>query len=80
MNISYETHRNELVQNKALGKSSLLDVSLHRSLFSFPCAGLGEEFADVFRKRYGEIDYEWGIAGASTDFVRFASRFPLVRT
>jgi len=29
---------------------------------------LGEEFADVFRKRYGEIDYEWGIAGASTDF------------
>ncbi|KAG8216048.1 hypothetical protein J3R82DRAFT_8047 [Butyriboletus roseoflavus] len=54
MNISYETLRNELVQNKALG----------------------EEFADVFRKRYGEIDYEWGIAGASTDFVRFASRFP----
>ncbi|KAF8452522.1 hypothetical protein L210DRAFT_3639026 [Boletus edulis BED1] len=29
---------------------------------------LGEEFADVFRKRYGEIDYEYGIAGASTDF------------
>lgn len=30
---------------------------------------LGEELADVFRKRYGQIDYEWGIAGASTDFV-----------
>ncbi|KAG9307957.1 hypothetical protein JVU11DRAFT_12763 [Chiua virens] len=46
MNISYESVRNELVQNKALG----------------------EEFTDIFRKRYGDIDYEWGIAGASTDF------------
>ncbi|KAH0831179.1 hypothetical protein J3R83DRAFT_13756 [Lanmaoa asiatica] len=70
MDISYETVRNELVQNKALGKCSLLATSLHRSLVSFLHAGLGEEFANVFRKRYGDIDYEWGIAGASTDFVR----------
>ncbi|KAG8216049.1 hypothetical protein J3R82DRAFT_8048 [Butyriboletus roseoflavus] len=30
---------------------------------------LGEELADVVRKRYGDIDYEWGISSASTDFV-----------
>ncbi|KAH0831180.1 hypothetical protein J3R83DRAFT_13757 [Lanmaoa asiatica] len=30
---------------------------------------LGAELADVVRKRYGDIDYEWGISGASTDFV-----------
>ena len=29
----------------------------------------GGELADVVRKRYGDIDYEWGIASASTDFV-----------
>ncbi|KAN0094687.1 hypothetical protein V8E55_002974 [Tylopilus felleus] len=46
VNISYESVRNELVQNEVLG----------------------EEFADVFGKRYGQIDYEWGIASASTDF------------
>ncbi|KAI9460666.1 hypothetical protein HD554DRAFT_1568862 [Boletus coccyginus] len=37
---------------------------------------LGEEFADVFRKRYGEIDYEWGIVGASTDFGNVSYRMP----
>ena len=39
--------------------------------------GSGEEFTDVFRKRYGEIEYEWGIVGGSTDFVGLASRFPV---
>ncbi|KAF8556613.1 hypothetical protein OG21DRAFT_1506366 [Imleria badia] len=29
---------------------------------------LGGELADVVRKRYGDIDYEWGISSASTDF------------
>ncbi|KAG1767823.1 hypothetical protein EDD22DRAFT_949875 [Suillus occidentalis] len=29
---------------------------------------LGDEFADVVLKRYGAIDYEWGIKSASTDF------------
>ncbi|KAI5994146.1 hypothetical protein EDD15DRAFT_2509753 [Pisolithus albus] len=29
---------------------------------------LGAELADVVRKKYGTIDYEWGIASASTDF------------
>ncbi|KAI6020159.1 hypothetical protein PISMIDRAFT_204265 [Pisolithus microcarpus 441] len=29
---------------------------------------LGTELADVVRKKYGSIDYEWGIASASTDF------------
>ena len=42
--------------------------------------GLGEEFADVFSKRYGEMDYEWGIAGASTDFVRLHHICSLMRT
>jgi len=29
----------------------------------------GGELADVVRKRYGDIDYEWGISGGSTNFV-----------
>lgn len=29
---------------------------------------LGDELADVVLKRYGTIDYEWGIKSASTDF------------
>ncbi|KAF8452523.1 hypothetical protein L210DRAFT_3518847 [Boletus edulis BED1] len=29
---------------------------------------LGGELADVIRKQYGNIDYEWGISSASTDF------------
>ncbi|KAG1737477.1 uncharacterized protein EDB91DRAFT_1140061 [Suillus paluster] len=29
----------------------------------------GDELADVVLKRYGAIDYEWGIKSASTDFV-----------
>jgi hypothetical protein len=29
----------------------------------------GDELADVVLKRYGTIDYEWGIKSASTDFV-----------
>jgi len=28
-----------------------------------------DELADVVLKRYGAIDYEWGIKSASTDFV-----------
>jgi hypothetical protein len=32
---------------------------------------LGGEVANVTLGRYGEIDYEWGIKSASTDFVRF---------
>ncbi|KAI5994209.1 hypothetical protein EDD15DRAFT_2262715, partial [Pisolithus albus] len=31
------------------------------------------ELADVVRKKYGTIDYEWGIASASTDFVTIPS-------
>jgi hypothetical protein len=39
------------------------------------CSGLvlniisGDELADVVLKRYGAIDYDWGIKSASTDFV-----------
>jgi hypothetical protein len=29
----------------------------------------GDELADVVLKRYGAINYEWGIKSASTDFV-----------
>jgi hypothetical protein len=29
----------------------------------------GAELSDVVRKKYGVIDYEYGISGASTDFV-----------
>ncbi|KAI9463898.1 hypothetical protein HD554DRAFT_2123676 [Boletus coccyginus] len=33
---------------------------------------LGGELADVVRKRYGDIDYEWGFSGASTRFPMYA--------
>jgi hypothetical protein len=39
------------------------------------CSGLvlniisGDELADVVLKRYGAINYDWGIKSASTDFV-----------
>jgi len=29
---------------------------------------LGDELANIMCSRYGTVDYEWGIAGASTDF------------
>jgi hypothetical protein len=29
----------------------------------------GDELADVVLKRYGAINYDWGIKSASTDFV-----------
>ncbi|KAI6124084.1 hypothetical protein EV401DRAFT_2055965 [Pisolithus croceorrhizus] len=37
---------------------------------------LGEELADVVCKKYGTIDYEWGIASASTDFVMMPGLHP----
>lgn len=30
---------------------------------------IGDELAEIVNSRYGSIDFEWGIAGASTDFV-----------
>ncbi|KAI9458998.1 hypothetical protein HD554DRAFT_2138142 [Boletus coccyginus] len=33
---------------------------------------LGGELADVVRKRYGDIDYEWGLSNASTRFSMYA--------
>ncbi|EIW75878.1 hypothetical protein CONPUDRAFT_93157 [Coniophora puteana RWD-64-598 SS2] len=39
-------------------------------------SALGEELRDVVRKRYGDIDYEWGISSASTDFVNLPSLHP----
>ncbi|KAI6126683.1 hypothetical protein F5141DRAFT_1186064 [Pisolithus sp. B1] len=40
---------------------------------------LGEELADVVCKKYGTVDYEWGIASASTDF-RSISLFSVTLT
>ncbi|KAH7920193.1 hypothetical protein BV22DRAFT_1114976 [Leucogyrophana mollusca] len=37
---------------------------------------LGDELADVVRKRYGAIDYEWGIHSASTDFGNVSYELP----
>ena len=34
---------------------------------------LGADVADTVRRRYGAIDYEYGIKSASTDFVSVAS-------
>ena len=38
---------------------------------------LGGELADVVLKRYGAIDYEWGISSASTDFVSPSTKLSL---
>ncbi|KAF9242320.1 hypothetical protein BU15DRAFT_86901 [Melanogaster broomeanus] len=37
---------------------------------------LGEELTDVVRKRYGDIDQEWGISSASTDFGNISYSMP----
>ncbi|KAG1802068.1 uncharacterized protein HD556DRAFT_1438107 [Suillus plorans] len=37
---------------------------------------LGDELADVVLKRYGAIDYEWGIKNASTDFGNISYLMP----
>ncbi|KIJ63658.1 hypothetical protein HYDPIDRAFT_91944 [Hydnomerulius pinastri MD-312] len=37
---------------------------------------LGEELADVVRKKYGQIDYEWGISSAGTDFGNISHLMP----
>ncbi|KAI9460664.1 hypothetical protein HD554DRAFT_1567991 [Boletus coccyginus] len=37
---------------------------------------LGGELADVVRKRYGDIDYEWGISGGSTNFGNITHLMP----
>jgi amidohydrolase len=37
---------------------------------------LGDELADVVLKRYGTIDYEWGIKSASTDFGNISYLMP----
>lgn len=37
---------------------------------------LGDELADIVLKRYGAIDYEWGIKSASTDFGNISYLMP----
>ncbi|KIK94451.1 hypothetical protein PAXRUDRAFT_827994 [Paxillus rubicundulus Ve08.2h10] len=39
-------------------------------------AALGEELVDVVCKRYGDVDYEWGISSASTDFGNISYLMP----
>ena len=34
----------------------------------------GDELAEIVNSRYGSIDFEWGIASASTDFVSYICR------
>lgn len=60
---------NEVKQNKALGRPYLsfkLTQPIADDLYN-----AGDEFAHVFSSKYGTIDYVYGIANASTDFVRF---------
>jgi hypothetical protein len=33
------------------------------------CIRTGDEVANIVHNKYGDIDYEWGIKSASTDFV-----------
>ena len=56
----------DLRQNKALSGCyktvrGMQDLSYH--------ALSGDECADVFSKKFGPVDYEYGIKSASTDFV-----------
>lgn len=39
---------------------------------------LSNEFADVFAKKFGPIDYEWGISSASTDFGNVTYAMPAI--
>ena len=55
----------DLRQNKALGT---LDTDFERNLELKKYSG--DEVANIVLNKYGEIDYEWGIKNASTDFVR----------
>lgn len=51
--------------------SSACRQELHKGAATFDLRqnkALGDEFAAVFRSRYGPVDYVHGIAGASTDF------------
>lgn len=57
----------DLRQNKALGR--LVSSASFHLIFSYYYPP-GGEVAKITLKRYGGIDYEWGIKSASTDFVR----------
>lgn len=56
----------DLRQNQPLGKSNLAALAVTN--FHFIAGG---EVANIVLNKYGDIDYEWGIKSASTDFVSF---------
>lgn len=47
----------------------LFSAILSQCLHIRPCNSPGSELSDIINNRYGFIDYEYGIASASTDFV-----------
>lgn len=61
----------DLRQNKGLG------IYTRNMGTKFTDHYSADEFAAVFVSKYGPIDFEYGIAGASTDFV-CCIRLPLV--
>ena len=56
----------DLRQNKALSECPKA-VQGMQDLSNHSCSG--DECADVFSKKFGPVDYEYGIKSASTDFV-----------
>ena len=58
----------DIRQNKTLGTpyKILLKVGVERLINKKPA----DEVTDIVENKYGAIDYEWGMRGASTDFVR----------
>ncbi|KIO02232.1 hypothetical protein M404DRAFT_148339 [Pisolithus tinctorius Marx 270] len=60
-------------------KVTVTELSFGNELVQNPVLGniiSGAELSDVVTKKYGMIDYEWGIASASTDFVMMPGLHP----
>lgn len=58
-----------------LCRTKSLVCLLDGNLVISPRFRTGDELSNVVRKKYGVIDYEYGISGASTDFVSMLVKY-----
>ncbi|KAI0753276.1 aminoacylase 1-like protein 2 [Daedaleopsis nitida] len=66
-------------QAAALATGCRVEVQLANSTYDLrQNKGLGDEFADVFSKKFGPVDYEYGIKSASTDFGNVTYALPSI--
>jgi len=68
LKLSFEPGTWDLRQNRALGNFPSLANHTRTCAEVVPFFA-GDEVANIVLKKYGTIDYEWGIKRASTDFV-----------